>query len=97
MTISCTEGELQLAKLAVSDMANSHPREHNRCSSCSQAVPHPYTSALERIWGSMAGGTPNRRSVGSCQLRLRRSIRLVRLALLASVTCRPPPPAPPVG
>lgn len=56
---------------------------------------HPYTSALLRISGSMAGSMPNASSVGRCQASARTSIKLVREALLTSVTWIPPPWAPP--
>lgn len=67
------------------------------CPTARPPRPHPYTSALLRIWGSMLGGMPNSASVGSCQLRLPKSRRLVRLALDTSVRCTPPPAAPPAG
>ena len=52
---------------------------------------HPNTSALLWICGSIDGRTPNASSVGSCHRSEASSMRLVREALVTSVTCRPPP------
>ena len=50
----------------------------------------PYVSADGRISGSIWRGTPKMASSSSCQFRVVRSIRRVRLAFVTSVTCVPP-------
>ena len=49
----------------------------------------PYTSAEQRISGSIAAGTPIASSSSGAQSRVVRSISMVRLALVTSVTCSP--------
>ncbi len=50
----------------------------------------PYGSADGLISGSIERGTPKKSSSSSSQASLRMFISIVRLALVASVMCRPP-------
>ena len=53
-------------------------------------VPNSAGSLLGRIVGSIARGMPKKPSSSSSQSRVVRSISMVRLALVTSVTCTPP-------
>mmetsp|Transcript_1349 Transcript_1349/g.5497 ORF Transcript_1349/g.5497 Transcript_1349/m.5497 type:complete len:250 (+) Transcript_1349:415-1164(+) len=52
----------------------------------------PYSSAHDTMRGRESIGTPNFTAVGSCQVWVRRSMSMVRDALVASVTCVPAEP-----
>ena len=56
----------------------------------------PYTSEEDLISGSIDSGMPMSAAIVSSQASVRRSISIVRLALVTSVTCTPPFSAPPV-
>ena len=57
---------------------------------CGVVTAYPSASLLGRISGSMARGTPKKPSSSSSQSSFSRSMSMVRLALVTSVTCRPP-------